>query len=237
MAFHQQRDGRRGEGQFAVRHARPPREPGHRRRTHLAHAEPGEPDAGADDVDERVDGPDLVEVDVLGSDPVDAALRLGQQREGAHRVGDGLRREALRGAQDPQHVGEPPVGVRARMGLVGAVDAAMRMGVVVGLVERVRVPVRADGLGGGLRRPGQQHVDRVAASAPLRTRRACTRTPDSPSAATTSSSTAIGSPASTNAPRHMSPATPAETSRKATVVAGDGRPRHEPAPDGAPIAA
>ena len=56
---------------------------------HLVDAEHLERGARADDVDDGVDAADLVEVDLVGRAPVEAALDLGQRGEGGLRRGRG----------------------------------------------------------------------------------------------------------------------------------------------------
>ena len=84
----EQRDDRRGGvGQQAVGgpdHAGAGDDGG---RPHLVDAEHLEGGAGADDVDDGVEPADLVEVDLLRRATVEAALGVGQRREGGQRAG------------------------------------------------------------------------------------------------------------------------------------------------------
>ena len=66
--------GRRRHRKDAVRHLHHARTQVQRRRDDIVDAEPLEPEHRADDVDDRVDGPDLVQVDLVDRHLVDCGL-------------------------------------------------------------------------------------------------------------------------------------------------------------------
>ncbi len=74
------------------------------------------------DVEDRVGGPDLVEVDPVDRDPVDRGLGLGQELEAAHGLVFGPGRQARGGdaLEDLREVPVPVLGGDAKLGLGAA---------------------------------------------------------------------------------------------------------------------
>ena len=108
--------GRGGNGEQPVVGAHPTRSDGDRVRGDLLDPQRVQPGAGADDVDDRVDRADLMEMHVL--DRLAVGLRLGRGeggKDGERRVADGRRQ----GRSSSKSTNGPPV---ARWLLVGSLD-------------------------------------------------------------------------------------------------------------------
>ncbi len=127
-ARHEPRRGRRRHREGPVRHRHRAGADVERRGHEALGLEPGEREDAAHDVDDRVDRPDLVEVDLLGRRAVDRGLGLGQPPEerGDALLEGGVERRAVEQRQD---VVEVPVRMARRLGdhvHLGGGEAAAR---------------------------------------------------------------------------------------------------------------
>jgi len=114
----------------------------HRRRQHARPAEVLQTDAGPDDIDDRIDGPDFVEVDLLGGVPMDFAFGDGDAVENGNGAGLNPFGEAAGGDQAPDLGVIPALPVSmvvvgragfVRMGVLMAVGVLVCVGVGMGV--------------------------------------------------------------------------------------------------------
>ena len=110
----------------------------HRAASHSRRSEPGHRRRGTDQIDDRIEGANLVEVHRFGGHAVNAALGLGQAPEQRDRSLAHLRVERTTIQQGLDLGQRPPVSVRRLTGVVRRMGVRVRMLVRVGVMMRVR---------------------------------------------------------------------------------------------------
>ncbi len=159
-------DGRRRVRQGAVGGGDRPRPDGDRSGDHLVDRQRLEGGGDADDVDDGVDGADLVELDIVGIDAVDRALGLGERVE--HRLGTAAHAFGQVGAAEQlANVTGGPVLVAVPGSFDDDVRPRRRHAAALHTLERQRVAVDAEpgeggehglAVGAGVDEGAEQHV-------------------------------------------------------------------------------